>query len=59
MPELLRVIAILTLGSGEVNTDQAQALLRQSPTMSKAHGARGWEMRATTDLATLLKRFVV
>ena len=45
LPELLRVKAGLLSG------DEAERCLQQSLDLSRAHGARAWELRATTDLA--------
>lgn len=48
MPELLRVKARLV-------PDDAEPCLRQSLELSRRQGARAWELRAATDLASLLK----
>ncbi|RUU14488.1 transcriptional regulator [Mesorhizobium sp. USDA-HM6] len=53
MPELLRVKGNLVRVT-KPDADEAELYLRRSLEMSRGHGARGWELRAAADLATLL-----
>ena len=52
MPELLRVKASVT--ARLAREAEAVALLHKSLELSGRQGAKGWELRAATDLATLL-----
>ncbi|RWE44089.1 MAG: transcriptional regulator [Mesorhizobium sp.] len=54
MPELLRVKGNLVRATKPGADDEAQLYLRRSLEMSRDQGARGWELRAAIDLATLL-----
>lgn len=54
MPELLRVKGGLLLSLPQPNDDAAETCFRQSLDWSRRQGARGWELRAATDLAGLL-----
>jgi len=53
MPELLRVKGGLLLSMPQPNTEDAEICLVQSLEWSRRQGARGWELRAATDLAAL------
>lgn len=53
MPELLRVKAGLLLSMATSSRDDAEACLLRSLELSRRHGARAWELRTATDLATL------
>jgi predicted ATPase/DNA-binding winged helix-turn-helix (wHTH) protein len=50
MPELLRVKGNLLLATTPLS-EEAQVSFRQSIHLSRLQGARGWELRAATDLA--------
>jgi hypothetical protein len=52
MPELLRVKGVLLLSMGRPTID-AEMCFVQSLELSRLQGARGWELRAATDLAAL------
>lgn len=54
MPELLRMKGSLLASMPQFDDDGAQSCLRKSLTLSRHQGARAWELRAATDLATLL-----
>ena len=54
MPELLRVKGGLLLSMPQPSRDEAELCLLQSLDWSRRQGARAWELRAATDLATLL-----
>jgi predicted ATPase len=56
MPELLRVKADLLLSTPQPDADDAEACLVQSLELSRRQGARAWELRTATDLATLFAR---
>jgi hypothetical protein len=56
MPELLRVKGGLLLSMPRPNADDAQTCLMQSLEWSRRQGARAWELRTATDLATLFAR---
>jgi len=51
MPELLRVKAGLLLSMPKPSVGDADACFMQSLELSRRQGARGWELRAATDLA--------
>jgi hypothetical protein len=53
MPELLRVKGAILLAMPEPSVDDAEIHFMQSLELSR-QGARGWELRAATDLAALL-----
>ena len=54
MPELLRMKGRVLLSSPEPDVEQAEACLMQSLDLSRATGAKAWELRAAIDLAQLL-----
>jgi predicted ATPase/DNA-binding winged helix-turn-helix (wHTH) protein len=54
VPELLRVKAGLFRSMPEPRIDEAEACLLKSLELARGQGARGWELRAATDLAALL-----
>jgi len=54
MPELLRVKGGLLRSSPQPSIDGAEAHLSRSLDLSRRQGALGWELRAATDLASLL-----
>jgi predicted ATPase len=53
MPELLRVKGGLLRSIPQPNTDDAEIYLMQSLELSRHQGARAWELRTATDLASL------
>ncbi|HWZ71448.1 MAG TPA: winged helix-turn-helix domain-containing protein [Casimicrobiaceae bacterium] len=53
MPELLRVKGGLLLSMPQPSVNDAEMYLTQSLELSRRQGARGWELRAATDLAAL------
>jgi len=53
MPELLRIKANLLLSIPHSVTDDAENLFMQSLALSRRQGARAWELRTATDLASL------
>ena len=54
MPELLRMKGRVLLSSPEPDVEQVEACLMQSLDLSRATGAKAWELRAAIDLAQLL-----
>jgi predicted ATPase/DNA-binding winged helix-turn-helix (wHTH) protein len=54
MPELLRVKGNLLLSMQRPGRGDAEAFFMQSLALSRKQGARAWELRTATDLATLL-----
>src|SRR5271165_2528396 len=54
IPELLRVKGGLFLAMPQSSVDDAEVHFMQSLELSRRQGARAWELRAATDLATLL-----
>jgi len=54
MPELLRLRGKLLNATRQSSRGDAEGALRQSLDLARAQGARSWELRAATDLATLL-----
>lgn len=56
MPELLRVKGGLHLLTAQPDAAEAEICFRQSLRWSHRQGARSWELRTTTDLASLLAR---
>jgi predicted ATPase len=54
MPELQRVKGAILLAMPEPSVDDAEIHFMQSLELSRRQGARGWELRAATDLAALL-----
>ncbi len=54
MPELLRMKASLLLSMPQPDAGDAEMHLMQSLELSRRQGARAWELRTATDLATLL-----
>jgi predicted ATPase len=54
MPEALRVKAGIVHIMSRPETDEAEALFRQSLDLSRRQGARAWELRTAVDLAVLL-----
>ncbi|WFP63590.1 winged helix-turn-helix domain-containing protein [Mesorhizobium sp. WSM4904] len=54
MPELLRVKGSLVRVTKPGADDEVEMYFRRSLEMSRGHGSRGWELRATIDLAALL-----
>jgi len=54
MPELLRVKGSILFSMPEPSYDDAEACLMQSLELSRRQGARAWELRTATDLASLL-----
>ncbi|TBF49309.1 ATP-binding protein [Rhizobium leguminosarum] len=55
MPELLRVKGNVLLAVPELR-DEAQACFQRSIDMSRLQGARGWELRAATDFASMMSK---
>ena len=53
MPELLRVKGRLLLSEPRPDAGEAELSLMQSLELSRRQGARAWELRTATDLATL------
>ena len=53
MPELLRVMGGLLASKPEPSVDDAEMYFMQSLELSRRQGARAWELRTATDLATL------
>jgi predicted ATPase/DNA-binding winged helix-turn-helix (wHTH) protein len=53
MPELLRVKGRLFLSKPQTGLDDAEKYFTQSLELSRSQGARAWELRTATDLATL------
>jgi predicted ATPase/DNA-binding winged helix-turn-helix (wHTH) protein len=53
MPELLRVKGKLLLSMPQPRFDDGEACLMRSLELSRQQGARAWELRTATDLATL------
>jgi predicted ATPase/DNA-binding winged helix-turn-helix (wHTH) protein len=53
MPELLRVKGAMFLTRSPHDCDEAEGYLLQSLELSRRQGARAWELRTATDLATL------
>ena len=53
MPELLRTKGSILLSISQSNAHDAQTCFMQSLELSRHHGARAWELRTATDLATL------
>jgi predicted ATPase len=54
MPELLRVKALVLLAGPQSDRTAATECLSQSLEMSRRMDARGWELRAAVELASLL-----
>jgi predicted ATPase len=54
MPELLRVKGKVLLSMREPDKPEAEVYFERSLELSRRLGARGWELRAATDLAELL-----
>jgi predicted ATPase/DNA-binding winged helix-turn-helix (wHTH) protein len=54
MPELLRMKGGLLRAMAPSRLEEAEACLMQSLELSRSQGALGWELRAATDLASLL-----
>jgi predicted ATPase len=54
MPELLRVKGGILLSMAEYTADDAEACFAQSLELSRRQGALAWELRTTTDMATLM-----
>ena len=54
VPELLRAKGTFLLRLPEPNRNNAEACFLQALELSRHQGARAWELRAATDLATLL-----
>jgi len=55
MVEVLRVKARLLQESGEVKTDEIEAILIQALELARSQQARCWELRTSCDLARLWK----
>lgn len=53
LPELLRVKGGFFLSMPQARADEAELHLTKSLELSRRQGARGWELRAATDLAAL------
>jgi predicted ATPase/DNA-binding winged helix-turn-helix (wHTH) protein len=53
VPELLRVKGAVLLLLPEANRDDAEACFSRALELSRYQGARAWELRTATDLATL------
>jgi len=53
MAEMLRIKGRLFLSMPRPNIDDAKLCLMQSLELSQRQGARGWELRAASDLASL------
>jgi len=56
MPELLRLKGSLVLSNPQPSVDDAEMCFMQSLELSRRQGARAWELRTATDLATLFAR---
>jgi predicted ATPase/DNA-binding winged helix-turn-helix (wHTH) protein len=56
LPELLRVKAGLLQSIAPPRAGDAETCLAQALELSRSQGARGWELRAATDMAALLAR---
>ncbi|MGA8495513.1 MAG: winged helix-turn-helix domain-containing protein [Xanthobacteraceae bacterium] len=54
LPELLRVKGDILLSMPQLSIDDAERHFMQSLELSRRQGARAWELRTATDLATLL-----
>ena len=54
MPELLRVKARLLLSLPQPDAGEAERCLLQSLETARSQGSRGWQLRAASDLASLL-----
>jgi len=54
MPELLRVEGTLLLSMPKPNAEDVRTHLMKSLELSRGQGARAWELRTATDLASLL-----
>ena len=54
LPELLRVKGDILLSMPQLSVDDAERHFMQSLELSRRQGARAWELRTATDLATLL-----
>jgi predicted ATPase len=53
MPELLRVKGGVLLSMPQRRVDDAESCFTQSLELSRRQGARAWELRTATDLASL------
>jgi predicted ATPase len=53
MPELLRLKGSLLLSEPQPRVAEAELYFAQSLELSRRQGARAWELRTATDLATL------
>ena len=53
MPELLRVRGRMLLSNPQYSRDEAEGDFVRSLELSRADGSRAWELRTTTDLASL------